>query len=78
MIGGRQSAYYLMVAIAFVAVFVIAGLAWILGQNSSRTGRDYGCYECGRRGKRHELYQRIPGLDGVAFLLLFTSFLPIT
>ena len=75
MIGGRQSAYYLMVAIAFVAVLVIAGLAWKLGQNSSRTGRDYGCFECGRRGKRHELYQRIPGLDGVAFHFVVHFFL---
>lgn len=59
----------------FVAVVVVGALTWILGQVTSRIGCGYGCYDCGWRGKRHELYQRVAGLDGIAFHLIIHFFL---
>jgi DNA-directed RNA polymerase subunit RPC12/RpoP len=74
-IGAKESPYDLIVAVVFAAIVVIAALAWLVGQITSRLGKGYGCYDCGWRGKRHEMYQRVAGLDGIAFHLIIHFFL---
>ena len=75
MIGARESTFELITAMVFVAVVAVGALTWILGQVTSRLGRGYGCYDCGWRGKRHEMYRKVPGLDGAAFHLVVHFFL---
>ena len=75
MIGPRESTFELITAMVFVAVVVVGALTWILGQVTSRIGCGYGCYDCGWRGKRHEMYRKVPGLDGAAFHLVVHFFL---